>query len=153
MHLAVSRGLVDRLLLRDIALARCHEPNLSIRRSRFGVALRPFVIVITDQQPPQPLFVAAIIGVGSLLRVGSDMTAPRTFVILLRNWALSLQRTMGPQLSPCIRVTFNECDQRLQSHALRFSVEHGSTEADMQPCALTERLDATLILTASSHNG
>jgi hypothetical protein len=80
-HLAVSRGLLDPFLLHDIAFTHCHEPNLRIRRRRFGAAFRPFVIIITVQQRPELLFVAAIIGVGSLLRVGGDMTTnPRTFV-------------------------------------------------------------------------
>jgi hypothetical protein len=67
--------------LHDIAFAHCHEPNLRIRRRPFGAAIRHFVIIIIDQQRPELLFVAAIIGVGSLLRVGGDMTTnSRTFV-------------------------------------------------------------------------
>jgi hypothetical protein len=44
-------------------------------------AFRPHAIILTERQRPQPLFVAAVIGVEVLLRVDFDLTAgPATFL-------------------------------------------------------------------------
>ena len=68
----------------DVVKAAVEETQRYLRDSAeaaWRAAFKPHAVIITDQERPSPLFVAAIIGVDLLLRVDFDLTAsPVTFV-------------------------------------------------------------------------
>jgi hypothetical protein len=50
------------------------------REAAWRAAFRPHAVILTERERPQPLFVAAVIGVEVLLRIDFDVTAaPDTF--------------------------------------------------------------------------
>ena len=73
--LEVSSDVVDRAIEQTKRCVReCAE-------AAWRASFRPHAIIITDRTRPEPLFVAAVIGVERLLRVDLDMTASTvTFV-------------------------------------------------------------------------
>ena len=61
-----------RLQLAEIERARAEKAEADWR-----AAFLPHAIVLTDRSTPQPIFVAAVIGVDRLLRINFDLTAGR----------------------------------------------------------------------------
>ena len=101
-----------------------HESEEAAWRAAF----RPHAVILTERERPQPLFVAALIGVDVLLRIDFDLTAdPMTF----QNQALDglrdkLARWHGclPAFGRAIGLIINYSPDR----AIRFDLEGNAVE-------------------------
>ena len=68
----------------DVIKRAVEESRKYLRESEeaaWRAAFRPHAIILTERQRPQPLFVAALIGVDVLLRLDFDLgSGPATFL-------------------------------------------------------------------------
>ena len=83
-----SAGLIAMLpaaldVPRDVIKQTVEDTRRFLHESReaaWRAAFRPHAIILTERERPQPLFIAALIGVEVLLRIEFDLTAgPATF--------------------------------------------------------------------------
>jgi hypothetical protein len=75
--LDVPTELVERAIedtRRQVANAK--EAALQAREAAWRAAFRPHAIILTERTVPQPIFVAAVIGVERLLRIDFDVALP-----------------------------------------------------------------------------
>ena len=57
-------------------MAEAQEASRQAREAAWRAAFRPHAIILTERTVPQPIFVAAIIGVERLLRIDFDLALP-----------------------------------------------------------------------------
>ena len=107
-----SAGLIDKLAVAvnvpvDTINHAVEESRKYLREAEeaaWRAAFRPHAIILTERQIPQPIFVAALIGVDVLLRLDFDLRlAPATFLAQaldglrqrLRDGAVNFRRSVG----------------------------------------------------------
>jgi transcriptional regulator with XRE-family HTH domain len=131
-----SAGLIDKLAVAvnvpvDTINHAVEESRKYLREAEeaaWRAAFRPHAIILTERQIPQPIFVAALIGVDVLLRLDFDLRlAPATFLAQsLDGLRQRLKRWRGelPAFGRAVGIIINYSPDR----AIRFDLEGNAIE-------------------------
>ena len=131
-----NAGLIDKLPAAlevpvEVIKRAVEESRQYLRDSEeaaWRAAFRPHAIILTGRQRPQPLFVAALIGVDVLLRLDFDLSsAPATFLAQsLDGLRQRLARWQGclPAYGRAVGIVVNYNPDR----AIRFDLEGNAVE-------------------------